>query len=453
MKRRQFLSRAGMAAATLPMVRAMGDFGPGGVRKGRIVGPNEKIRVAAVGCGGKGSTDIAGVGGESIVALCDVDYARAQKTFAKYPQAKRYRDFRQMLTDMDKEIDAVIVSTPDHMHFPPALMAIEMGKHVYVQKPLTHTVAEARALTLAARRHEVVTQMGNQGHANEGTRLVREWVQAGAIGTVREVHVWTNRPIWPQGGVRPPGAVTPPDTMDWNLWLGVAPDRAFVPDVYAPFKWRGWWDFGCGALGDMACHIMDASYWALDLKHPVAFEAEQGGMTDEMAPDWSIVRYEFPARGSMPPVKMTWFDGIRDGKPVLPPRPRDLEDGREMPKGGQIIIGDKGTLMDTTDYGAGPRLVPESRMKDFLQNERPEKTIPRAPNNCPYAEWVAAIRGQLPYGKPGSNFDYSGPLTETVLIGNLAIRTGRKIRWDAEKLECVGDPEATRLVSKLYRKY
>ena len=453
MKRRAFLTKAGAAAASLPMFRALGDYGPGGVRKGRIVGGDEKVRVAAVGCGGKGESDIGNVGDQNVVALCDVDFNRALNSIKRFPNAKRFKDFRQMLLEMDKEIDAVTVSTPDHMHYPAARMAIEMGKHVYVQKPLTHTVAEARELMLLARKHEVVSQMGNQGHAGEGTRLMKEWVQAGAIGQVRQVYVWTNRPIWPQGGKRPEGAKTPPETLDWNRWLGVAPERPYN-DGYAPFAWRGWWDFGCGALGDMACHIMDAAYWALDLKYPDGFEAVQGGMTDEMAPNWSIVTYSFPARGSLPPVKLTWYEGKKDdGTPNIPPRPDCLEAGREMPRGGQMLVGEKGVIWDTSDYCQSPRLIPETKMQEFTKAGLPPKTLPRAPENNPHKEWIAGIKGQLPYKLPGSCFEHSCPLTETVLLGNLAIRTGRKIKWDPVKMECAGDPEATRLVRKMYRVY
>lgn len=440
MNRRDFMATVGLGAASA-VLPAWTFAAPGPVRKGRIIPKDKKMRVACVGCGGKGGTDSNGVSSEEIVALCDVDFARAAGTFRKYPNAKRYKDFRQMLIEMDDQIDAVTVSTPDHMHFAPAMMAVTMGKHVYVQKPLTHTIAEARALTIAARKHEVVTQMGNQGHAGEGTRLLREWVQAGAIGDVREVHFWTNRPIWPQGIDRPEETEEAPATLDWNRWLGVAPERPYNK-CYLPFNWRGWWDFGCGALGDMGCHIMDAAFWALDLRYPTSVEAVSSPVNDETAPSWSVVTYEFPARGKMPPVKVTWSDG---GK--KPPRPKDLEEGRELPRGGQLLIGDKGTIMDTSDYCKSPRLIPEQAMKEFLPN-RPEKTIPRVPGGDPYQEWIAACKGGP---APGSNIEHSGPLTEMVLIGNLAIRLGKRIEWDGRRMVCTNVPEANELVRKNYR--
>ena len=440
MNRREFMTTMGLGAAAAAM--PAWTFGmPGPVRKGRIIPKDKKMRIAGVGCGGKGSSDIGGVSSEEIVALCDVDFARAAGTFRKYPGAKRYKDFRQMLIEMDDEIDAVVVSTPDHMHFPPAIMAVTMGKHVYVQKPLTHTIAEARALTLAAHKHEVVTQMGNQGHAGEGTRLLREWVQAGVIGDVHEVHFWTNRPIWPQGVDRPEASEEPPPTLDWNRWLGIAPRRPYNR-CYLPFNWRGWWDFGCGALGDMGCHIMDAAFWALDLRYPTSVEAVSSPVNDETAPSWSVVTYEFPARSKMPPMKVTWSDG---GK--LPPRPKALEEGRKLSRGGQILVGDKGTIMDTSDYCRGPRLIPEQAMRDFLPN-RPEKTIPRIPGDNPYQEWIAACKGGP---APGSNVDHSGPLTEMVLLGNLAIRLGKRIEWDGRRMVCTNVPEANELVRKNYR--
>ncbi len=438
MNRREFLelTALGVAGLTLPKL-SLGVDVPS--RKGRILKPDEKLRVAGVGCGGKGGSDIDGAGAEEIVALCDVDFNRAAGTFRKYPNAKRYRDFRQMLLEMDEQIDAVTVSTPDHMHFPAAMMAITMGKHVYVQKPLTHTVAEARALTEAAHAHGVVTQMGNQGHAGEGTRLLREWVQAGAIGDVHEVHFWTNRPIWPQGLTRPATADVLPPTLDWNRWLGVAPLRPYHSS-YLPFNWRGWWDFGCGALGDMGCHIMDAAFWALDLKYPISVEAEMDAAYAETAPKWSIVTYQFPARGRMPPVKVVWYDGGKQ-----PPRPKELEADRDMPRGGQLLIGDKGAIMDPSDYCQSPRLIPEEKMQAFT---RPEKTIPRVPNSNPHTEWTSACKGGP---TPGSNFDHSGPLTEMVVLGNLAIRTGKKIEWDGKRMLCKNFPAAQALVTKEYR--
>jgi len=434
--RRTFLR--GAAAAAPFFVSRYGLAAVRENRKGRIV-RDRKLNVACVGCGGKGWGDTAAMGGENVIALCDVDYNRARGTFNRYPKAKRYRDYRHMLLEMGKEIDAVTVSTPDHMHYPVARMAVSMGKHVFVQKPLTHTVAEARDLAQAAREHEVATQMGIQGHAKEGIRLLKEWLDADAVGKVHEIQYWTNRPIWPQGIERPGEVHDVPGTLDWNRWLGVAPERPFN-SCYHPFRWRGWWDFGCGALGDIGCHAMDAAFWALDLGSPTSVEAVTSGVNDETAPKWSIVTYQFPARGKRPAVKVVWHDGNKK-----PERPRDLEPERKLPGGigGQLIFGDKGTMMANDVYVSSIRIIPEAKMKAF---QRPEKTLPRSPGHV--KEWLDACKGGKP---PGANFDYAGPLTEMVLLGNLAVRTGKKIEWDSKNLRCTNVPEANPYVRKPYR--
>jgi predicted dehydrogenase len=464
--RRQFLKTAGAGAAAVSMT----DLGvalaeaatKGGIRKGRILKPDQKLRLAAVGCGGKGHSDIMNSveAGAEVVALCDADLKRGMDVFKKFPEVPKYRDFRKMLIEMDDKIDAVTVSTPDHMHFPAAMMAISMGKHVYVQKPLAHTIWEARTLTEAARKHQVITQMGNQGHAGEGIRLVREWIQSGGIGDVHEVHIWCNRPIWPQGPLDR-GTVAPvPETLDWNAWLGVAPyreytvvpvkeggkknDRNNTPSPYLPFKWRGWWDYGCGALGDMACHQMDAAFWGLDLKYPISVEATSEGCTEDTAPLRSKIIYKFPKRGKMPPLTLYWYDG--DNSSQVCPRPKGLEENRKMPSSGQYIVGEKGTIFDTTDYCQSPRLIPETAMQAF---KRPPKTIPRVPQSNPHLEWITACHGGP---KPGSNFDYSGPFAETVLLGNLAIRVGKKVLWDGKNMRA-DSPEAQKLVRKAYREF
>ena len=448
--RRRFMKHSaagvGAALAGLPLagLPSKASAAPG-LRKGRIFPGDYTLNVAAVGCGGQGGGNVRRIAdtGANLVAFCDVDLERGGASFRRFPDVPRYKDFRDMLRDMDEQIDAVVVSTPDHMHFPAALMAIEMGKHVYVEKPITHTVQEARALAEAARRHEVMTQMGNHGHANEGTRLMREWVQAGAIGPVHEVHVWTNRPIWPQGMDRPEGSRFVPPHLDWNLWLGVAPVRPFHYG-YQPFAWRGWWDFGCGALGDMGCHHLDASFWALDLGAPDSVEAESSPFNDEAAPAWSIVTYRFPARGAMPPVKVVWYDG---GK--LPPRPPGLEADRELSENGQYLVGETGVIMDGSSYCTSPRLVPEESMKAFMPN-RPPETIPRVPQANPQLEWVTACKGGP---KPGSNFDHAGPLTEMVLLGNVAIRARQRIEWDGATMQVTNLPEANRYITKPYRMF
>ena len=443
--RRRFLQTASLAvlaAGLLPRSFAQ-SAQPGPARFKNLATGGRKLRIACVGIGGKGYSDTMACLDEDIVALCDVDFVNGHRAFAELPLAARYRDYRQMLTEMGDRIDAVTVSTPDHMHFPIALMAIEMGKHVYVQKPLTHTIAEARILKAAAAKHGVVTQMGNQGHANEGTRLTKEWIDAGVIGTVREIHFWTNRPIWPQG-VPFPEAQPLRDTVDWNLWQGVAQEHSYSSAVM-PFNWRGFWDYGCGALGDMGCHIMDAAFWALDLRGNCKVSAVSEGNSDVSCPKASVVTYEFPQRGNRAPVKAVWFDGNNK-----PPVPKELGPDGKLSGGGSIIYGDKGIIYDTDDYNAAPRLIPEERMKAFV--DRPKRTIPRVPKSNPHLEWIAACKGQGP--APGSNFiDHSVDLTEFVLLGNVAIRAGQPIEWDSEKLTCTNLPAADRFVSKSYRVY
>jgi len=443
MRRRDFMkvATAGTAAFSITPL-----YGLEKIPKGQIV-KDRKVNLACVGIGGQGKRDIGNFTSENIVAVCDVDLARGAESFKKFSSARKYRDYRKMIAEMGDEIDAVTVTTPDHMHFPIAMEAIRHGKHVFVQKPLTHTVWEARELTKAARKHEVITQMGNQGHAREGIRLVNEWVHAGAIGEVREAHIWTDRPrtsgpwAWPQGVDRPTDTPPVPKELDWNLWVGSSKDRPYHP-LYAPFKWRGWWDFGCCALGDMGCHMMDAAYWALDLKYPTAVSAESSGVNNETGPNWSIITYEFPARGDKPPVKLVWYDG---GK--RPDRPKELEAKRKFPKVGQLLFGSKGVIMDGTDYCNSPRLIPETAMKAL---KRPEKTIPRVPKGNHYMEWINAIKGGP---KPGSNFDYAGPFSEVVLMGNLALRVGKRVEWDGEKMRCTNVPEANQYVTKKYRAF
>jgi predicted dehydrogenase len=445
LSRRKFIkTAAAMAAATtvLPRVlQAQDGAGPGA--PAILDDDSDKLRIACIGVGGRGWSAVDGCKQEKIVALCDVDQKRAAGAYELVPDAKHYTDYRKMLEEMDSEIDAVTISTPDHMHFAPALMAIRMGKHVLVEKPLTHTIWEARQLTLEARKAGVVTQMGNQGHANEGTRLVKEWIEAGAIGPVHEVQFWTNRPIWPQGLDEPDHSKfipVVPDTLDWNLWLGVAGERPYDP-AYAPFTWRGFWDFGTGALGDMACHIMDASYWGLDLGAPTSVEAISTPVNDVSAPNASMVTYQFPARGKMPPVKATWYDGG-----LLPPACPHMDPGQSIDEGGGVlIIGEKATIVTNT-YAGTVRITPESTMQETLRARIPKK-YPRI-KGTHFEEWIAGCKGGA---LPGSNFEYSGPFTETVLLGNLAIRTRRRLEWDSKNLRVTNFPEANRFVTKEYR--
>ena len=342
--RRTFVSEMAAAGAAFHIV-------PRHVLGGsRDRAPSDTLNVACIGVGGMGGSDVRGMSDENIYALCDVDDRRAARSFNEFPRAKRYGDFRVMLERDGSNIDAVTVSTPDHTHTVAAMMALGMGKHVYCQKPLTRTIWEARQLAAAARGSHVSTQMGNQGHSWEGTRQIREWVEAGWIGTVREVHYWTNRPIWPQAIDRPLEAHHVPRHLDWDLWLGPAKWRPYHP-AYAPFAWRGWWDFGTGALGDIGCHAMAAVFWALKLANPTSIEAVTSPVNTETAPNWSIVTYQFPARGKQPPVKVVWYDG---GK--KPPRPKELAAKRDLGKNGNLIIGDKATMMNG-------RIIPETKMK------------------------------------------------------------------------------------------
>ena len=405
--------------------------------------PSEKLNIAGVGIGGMGKSNLGGCESENIVALCDVDWSYAAGVFKKYPNAKQWKDFRKML-DEQKDIDAVIVATPDHLHTPVAMAAMQRGKHVYVQKPLTRLVSEARALTEAARKYKVATQMGNQGHSGDGVRDICEWIGAGTIGEVKEVHAWTNRPVWAQGIDRPKDKPPVPDTLDWDLWLGPASERPYHP-CYLPFSWRGWWDFGGGALADMACHVLDPVFSALKLKYASSVEACCSKVNNETFPVASIVHFEYPAREGMPPVKIHWYDGG-----LRPPRPEVLEAGRSMgnPDSSHVMfIGSKGILR-CEEYGDTPRLVPESLMKDF---KVPAKTLPRI-GMSHEQNWIRACKG----GPAAcSNFDYSGPFTEMVVMGNLAIRpenVGKKLEWDGDKMLVTNDKKANDYVQMHYRK-
>jgi predicted dehydrogenase len=412
--------------------------------------PSEKVNVAAIGAGGMGAgnTRACAAAGANIVALCDVDWKKGDEGFSRFPEAKKYKDFRKML-DEQKNIEAVIVATPDHFHTVAAMAAMRRGKHVYVQKPLTRLVSEARALTEAARKYKVVTQMGNQGHSGNGVRDICEWIWDGAIGEIREVHAWTNRPVWPQGIDRPQGEDPIPATLDWDLWIGPAPMRPFkaLPDnpnesVYCPFRWRGWWDFGGGALADMACHVLDPVFWALKLKYPTSVQAESTPVNNETFPKASTVHYEFPAREGMPPVKIHWYDGGR-----TPEKPEALGDMKIGQAASNVLfIGSKGVLR-CGEYGDDPHLFPLSLMRDY---KRPPKTLKRISTGHE-GNWLEACKAG---GQATSNFDYAGPFTEMVTMGNLAIRpenVGKKLLWDGEKMRVTNDEKANEYVQMHYR--
>lgn len=396
-----------------------------------------KVNVAAIGVGGKGWSGIKGLqrAGANIVAICDIDQTQVDRGHAEWPKAAMFSDFREML-EKQKDIDAVIVSTPDHTHAVAAMMAMKMGKHCYCEKPLTHDIWEARQLADAAKQYKVATQMGNQGHASEYNRRVVEWVQSGMIGKIKEVHVWTDRPgkFWTQGMTERPSPQPVPDTVKWDLWLGPAPERPYAPG-YHPFMWRGWWDFGTGALGDMGCHIIDPAYWALNLREPIAVEAQTEGATEESPPTKAVVRYEFAEREGRAPLSMTWYEGgVPDNK---------LVNGYFLPpdKNGSIFVGEKGTIL--AGYLTVPALIDP---KGELQVVIPEPSIPRSPGH--HEEFIEACRGGAP---AGSNFDYAGPLTETVLLGNLAIRAGKKLEWDGKNMKVTNDEAANKWVKREYR--
>jgi predicted dehydrogenase len=341
------------------------------------------------------------------------------------------------------DIDAVVISTPDHTHAVITLAAIKRGKHVYCEKPLTHSIYESRTVREAAKQAGVATQMGNQGHSDEGIRLMREWIEDGAIGAVRRVYVWTNRPSswWVQGIERPKETPPVPENLDWELWLGPAPYRPYHP-AYVPFKWRGWWDFGSGALGDMGCHLIDIPYWSLKLGSPVSIKASCTAVNSETAPVASIIHYEFPKRGKMPAVRMSWYDGG-----LMPERPKELEEGRQMgdKDGGVLLVGDKGTIMCGC-YGSGPRIIPESKMCAY---KRPDRRLLRSKGH--YQDWVEACKGGSP---ASSNFEYGGALTEVVLLGTVAIRentVGKRLDWDGERMQVTNVPETDMYIKRQYR--
>jgi predicted dehydrogenase len=432
--RRELLRQAGLAAG----LAALGGVWTEGKAKASR-SPNEKLNIACIGVGGMGWSDLNSVSSENIVALCDVDENNAANAFKKYPNIPHYKDYRVMLDKEAKRIDAVTVSTPDHHHAPAAVLAMKHGKHVYVQKPLAHTVSEARAMMLIARERKVVTQMGTQGHPSYW-RLV-EYIHAGVIGPVTEAHVMTDRPAgwWPQGVSRPTDTPPVPATLAWDLWLGPAPQRPYNP-AYLPFKWRGWWDFGTGALGDMGCHLMDGAFLALKLKYPLSVEAQGEPRMPETGPLWSIIRYEFPWRDEMPPVSLTWYDG---GKQI----PQELLGDEKLDKGfnGSLFVGSKGKLL--VPHGGEPKPIPAALFKDF---QAPPQTLPR-PEGGHYVEWINACKKGAP-GTTGSTFDYACPLAESVLLGNVALRVGKKIEWDAANLKAANCPEADQYVQHRYRK-
>jgi predicted dehydrogenase len=438
--RRGFIGKSTVALAGLTIVPAHAVSGLG------HIAASDKLNIAGVGIAGMGRVNLANVAKtENIVALCDVDWREATgNVFKTYPGAKQYKDFRIML-EKQKDIDAVIIATPDHTHAVITLEAMKHRKHVYTQKPLTHTVHEARVLAQAAKEYNVATQMGNQGQAGDGPRRLRELIWDGVIGPVREVHVWTDRPnngllkiYWPQGVSRPAGTPPVPAELDWDLFIGPAPFRPFNP-AYHPFSWRGWWDFGTGALGDIGCHSLDPVFRALKLKYPTSLQAVSTLGNSETYPSGSMVRYEFPAREGMPPVTLTWYDGG-----LRPMRIPELEEGMQMGSGGTLYIGDKGKILDD-------KILPRSLRESY---KAPAPTIPSSPGH--EEEWIRACKGGV---AGGSDFEWAAPLTETVLLGNIALRadlkeklSGQSLNWNAEKFSFTNLPEADKYLQCEYRK-
>ncbi len=445
--RRRFLAATSFAAFSFTIVprNVLGGSG--------YIAPSEQVQMAGIGAGGMGGGDIATFTklGAKFVALCDVDDERAAGTYGAHPDARRYKDFREMLDRESSKIDAVCVGTPDHIHAVASMAAIKAGKHVYCQKPLTHTLYECRELTKAAKTAKVMTSMGNQGHATEGARLTNEWIQAGIIGDVREVHVWSDRAgkLWKQGIARPADTPAVPKTLDWNLWLGPIRERPYSP-AYAPFGWRGWWDFGTGALGDMGCHIIDHPVWALKLGAPIAVEStvthdgslnEKNQWNSESFPKASMITYQFPSRdnGKLPAVTMTWYDGG-----LMPPTPIEMGGNQRLPDNGVLYVGSKGKMYHSS-HGGMPQLLPSDLQEAA---KAVSKTMERSPGH--YEEFYQACKtGKL----PAASFDYSGPMTETVLLGVLALRApGQRLLWEAENLRVSNNADVNQYLHTEYRK-
>ncbi len=502
--RRSFIRSAAVTGAAISIV-------PRHVLGRGYTPPSDVLNIACVGVGGMGRSNLINLASQNIVALCDVDWGYTDKNLSRLdtdvanlqahidhpdatpangkpaptfdsekakarmanilhlkndliPKAKRYSDYRKML-DQQKDIDAVVIATPDHMHAPIALACMDIQKHVYVQKPLCWSVDEARQLAKKATETKLATQMGNQGKSLDDTRTAVEWVWSGAIGEVREIHVWTDRPVgfWPQGVPRPKAAVEPldtlkwdqggvnerlanamagnypiPETLSWDLFLGVGPTVPYHP-IYHPFNWRGWTDWGCGAIGDMGAHLLDVSMWALNLGLPTSIETVSTPFNGVSYPSAELIFYQFPARGSMPPVKLTWYDGG-----LMPPKPEELGDEELIKEGGAILIGSKGKLMHNT-YGAHPRLLPKS-LQDSVGT--PPQKLARIPNEEHELNWVDAAKGKT---QADSLFEYAAKLTEVMLLGVVALRAGRKINYDGANMHVTNVPDANQYLSRQYR--
>jgi predicted dehydrogenase len=443
--RKDFLKNAGAVAAGFTILPSTVVSGLG------HKAPSDMLNIAGIGVGGMGRSNLGNMMTENIVALCDVDWDYAADTFTDFPKAKKFKDYRKMFDEMADDIDAVVVATPDHTHFVAAAEAMRRGKHVYIQKPLTHSVYESRRLREIADETGVVTQMGNQGNSADGIRKVCEWIWDGQIGEVKEAHAWTNRPIWPQGLQRPTETPSKPPTLDWELFIGPAPWRPYHP-AYTPWNWRAWWDYGTGALGDMGCHIMDPVVKALELGPPTSIEGSSSQVNTESAPLAEKVAYKFPERDkkdnvAMPELDFTWYDGG-----LMPDRPEGIPEGKTMGDGGggAMFVGSEGTIICST-YALDPYII--GRENDPPKVEESLRRIPEAMNGGHEMDWVRACKE--PEGDrtlPSSNLSYSGPLNEIVVMGNLAVRLQelkRTLQWDGEAMEItnIDDAEEIRVVT------
>ena len=436
--RRSFLKHSA-AALGAPLVAPL-------ILAKSVAGANDKLNIAWVGFGNQGWGDLgACAGGNNVVALCDCDQSVWARAKQQFPDAKLYTDYRKMFAEMADKIDAVGVGTPDHCHFGIAYLAMSLGKHVFVEKPLVHTLWEARTLRQLAAKKGLVTQMGNQGHASEGARLIKEWYQAGLIGEVKEVIVWTDRPKsgWGFNGnvmTEFPKPEPVPEGMDWDLWLGPCQQKIGFSRAFHPTTWRPWWEFGCGGLGDIGCHTIDTPYWALDLGAPLSVEVEMKDKVNPLfTPNGSIVTYNFPARGNKPPVRVKWYEG-----PSVPEAPAGYDLGAPAGEGGMIMVGEKGGIFHPGMRPDSPMLYPKASWEAYRASgdKQVPKTLARTAGI--HRDWVDAIKNGK---KSCSDFSYSGPLTEAILLGTLAIRTGKTVTWNAEKLEITGNPEAAKMIN------
>jgi len=426
MNRRQFLKQSAAIGAGVWVTGIQRGYG-------QEKSPNAKVNVGHIGCAGmRGADHLGAMSGQAQIALCDVDEKNLAQGAAKLPNATKYSDFREML-EKEKSLDCIVISTPDHIHAPAGVLAMKLGKHVYTEKPMAHTVYEVRVMTELAAEKKLKTQMGTQIHAGDNYRRVVELVQGGAIGPVKEVHVWLGGTQWTASGL-PKDSPPTPAGLNWDLWLGPAEERPYNPR-YHPLKWRCYWNFGGGHLADMGCHYTDLPFWALKLGHCRSVEAEGPDVDPHGAPPWLVAKWQFPARGELPPVKLTWYHGEK--------YPAQLEEKKlgDWKGAGVLFVGEKGMLV--SNYGQH-KLLPEADFKEF---KRPEPSIAKSAGH--HQEWIDSIRG----GAPSlCNFSYAGPLAETVLLGNVAYRVGKKLEWDAKALKATNCPEAERFIKKEYRK-